>query len=108
MSIAKKVACAAVAALALIGANIVTAEQADARPFRSGFHGRSIHTGFHRGFAHRGFYRSRFAPRVFTGIAFGGLGYRYAAPYYADCFIERRLFRDRFGRRYTLPVRVCV
>lgn len=117
MNVVQKLGVAAVAALAIAGPLLATTA-AEARPgggFRSGggFHG----GGFNRG---GGFYRGGrgfgIGAGIATGLAIGGLGYGYDYGYpsyaysgygYGDCYLQRRLVVDQFGRRFWQPVRVC-
>lgn len=98
----KRSAMAAIAALTLAGSTIAATSAADARPGFRGHHGGHFH-GAYRG---RGF---GIGAGIATGLALGGLGYYgYNAYGYGDCYIERRLVVDRWGRHFYRPVRVCI
>lgn len=103
MTITRKIASIAFALATLAGTTWATT--ADARPFGGGFRGG--HHGYHGGFRGRGF---GIGAGIATGLALGGLGY-YAYNGYGygyGCYLERRVFVDRFGYRVVRPVRVCV
>jgi hypothetical protein len=107
MTMNRRIASAAIALATLVGTTWATT--ADARPFGGGFRGGFHGGGFHHGFRGRGF-GFGFVPGLAVGY---GLGYGY--PYYAysdygygGCFLQRRVFVDRFGYRFVRPVRVCV
>jgi hypothetical protein len=108
---------AAIASLAIFGSVAAGMTAADARPLGGGFRGGS---GFHGGGYNRGggFYRGNrgfgIGAGIATGLAIGGLGYGYGYPSYAysgygygDCYLQRRLVVDQFGRRFWQPVRIC-
>lgn len=106
MTLLKKTALAGLAVATIAGSSAVTTSSADARPGFRGFHG-GFHGGYHGGFRGRGF---GLGAGIATGLALGGLGY-YAYNGYGyggGCYVERRVFVDRFGYRYVRPVRVCV
>lgn len=101
MTLLKKIALAALAVATIAGSSAVATSSADARPGFRGFHG-----GYHGGFRGRGF---GIGTGIATGFALGGLGY-YAYNGYGyggGCYLERRVFVDRFGYRFVRPVRVC-
>jgi hypothetical protein len=103
MTIVKKLAMAALAAVTIAGTSVVASSSADARPGYRGHHG-----GYHGGF--RGFRGGRgfgIGAGIATGLALGGVGY-YAYNGYGGCYLERRVVVDQWGRRFIRPVRVCL
>ena len=101
MTIMKKMAVAAIAALTITGSSVAASTAANARQL-GGFRGG--HHGFHGGF--RG-PRFGIGAGIATGLALGGLGY-YGYNSYGGCYLERRVFINRWGHRFVRPVRVCV
>jgi hypothetical protein len=111
----KHIAVAALSAVTIAGASLVTSTDVQARPF--GFHGGGWHGGFHggwRGGFHRGFRGPGFGP-VFAGaLAFGALAsapyYYYGGgyPYYDDCGLRRRIVGyTAWGQPIVRLVRAC-
>jgi hypothetical protein len=113
----RTVGVAAVAALTIVGASLTSVAPASARGFGGGggFHGSG---GFHgggyggRGFGGRGF---GIGAGLATGLALGGIGYRYGYGYPAyayngyyggDCWVQRRVVY-RYGHRVVVPFQVC-
>ena len=107
---------AAVAAVVIAGSSLVASTAADARPFGGGGFRGGHHGGYHGGFRGRGF---GLGAGIATGLAIGGLGYGYGYGYpsyganyayndFGGCYLQRRVFVNRFGYRVVRPVRVCV
>ena len=106
----KKIGVAAIAALSIGAATVVTSSSANARPF----HGGLRHGGFHGGFHHHGgFHRGfGFGPAFVGGLAFASLAAPYAwGPgygYYDDCIPRRRVVGyTPWGRPIVRFVRTC-
>lgn len=98
----KKLVLAALAAVTIAGSSVAMSGTADAQ----GFHGgRGYGGGYGRGYGGRGYGGFGIGAGIATGLALGAYG---ANRYYADdCWIQRRVVVDQYGRRYVRPVRVC-
>ena len=104
----KKVGMAALAALTIAGSTAAMTSAADARDFRHGGW-RGGHHGYHGHHSWRGHHGHRgigfFAPAFIGGLALAGAASHYG--YGHECWIQRRVVIDQWGRQFVRPVRVC-
>jgi hypothetical protein len=101
----KKIALTALAAVTITGSSVAMSGAADAQGWHGGRGGYG--GGYGRGYGGygRGYGGYGIGAGVVTGLALGAYG---ANRYYAgDCWIQRRVVIDQYGRRHVRPVRVC-
>ena len=105
----KKMGMAALAALTIAGSSAAMTSAADAQGrhggWRGGHHG--YHGGHHGYRGHRGGGFGFVAPAIIGGLALGAAASHYGYGYGRECWVQRRVFVDDWGRRFVRPVRVC-